>query len=277
MRKALAVTLSICLLLITIPISTQAAKIPQVEYIQGQTIEISEWLDIIKITSSNPKVVKIKNKHRAIAKKAGTAILTLVLSDKSKYKMKVKVYSKKILDKLEIDRYDTPTEGTVYKITNNTGIDIYVEYEPIRKFTNGDEEVDTLNIGNFPKGATYIYYAGYNIDKTLFQYSYRTVDNKIKQAKLTENIKSQSEDVYFTAKNNNSKDVTYFYGVLGYDEDDNIVFIQSTDYTYIEPNSTYRVNLPYSYTEVWDEELDYDVTVPRIPVRYEIYSFAYYE
>lgn len=277
MRKALAVTLSICLLLITIPISVQATNLPQMKCIQGEVFSLYEWLDVAKLTSSNPKVMKVKNKHTVAAKKPGTATLTITLSDKSKYKCKVKVYSNKVLDKLDIDRYDSPTEGAIYKITNNTGLDLDVKYEVVRHMKNGDDEADEFYIGTLPKKASYIYCAGIDVDNTSFQVFANTLLEEVKQIKLTENIKSQSNDVYFTAKNNKSKLVTYSYGILGFDEDNNVVFVQSTLYDYINPNSTYRVNMPYTYKESWNEEIEDTIEIPNIPVRYEIYSYAYCE
>ena len=141
MKKIISLCLTLCLLLLALPVQAQAAKINYKAFtlVTGftETLEIDNYAGKVTWKSSKPRVAKVSKDGVVTAKAKGKATITGTLDDKNKTAFTCTVtvinniYSD---DKLDIDRVSIDeTRAQVYSVTFDKKHNLVIRYQIANK------------------------------------------------------------------------------------------------------------------------------------------------
>lgn len=250
----------------------------------GEYIYLDYDNNYVAFRSSNKKICVVNEYGKVTAKKSGTAKITANDLKGNKSTCTVHVYKKTdIQKKVKISYINAPFYGEIYTyavVTNKSNAPVTLDIEITSKDGSGSKKAEDLYISYIaPNGQNLYRLDGYRTGmKEKVKIRFSNSENYDISDMIAVKIEPQDEDVYVTAKNNSNVNATVYVDIIGYDSDDNIVFVADGIIgDEIEKKDSTSKNARYEYEEVYDEYYEDYIYNYLIPVRYETYVNAHAE
>lgn len=262
-------------LFISMAVPTEAAKKEQLntemDAVKGTSIFMFYSSDTTDFESTNPKVVSMDSSGYGRALKKGDAKITSTDSKGKKHTCTVHVYPENTLKKKLKIKYTPYTFSrysyTLMTVENKSKATFDVDMELVYSDNSKKKHTTSVHMNNFHPGTTRVFTLSKEVNSVDIKYKFDTTRYQYDDTDLIDyEIEPQDDNAFLTVKNGLDKTLSVNMDIIGYDSDDNIVFMDRF-YEVMEGKETSHQELNFR-SKGMDE--NYQIAY-AIPDRYEVY------